>query len=97
MRTNLMLVIVMFCAGAPFAFAQESKLSEKRKAQLIKRFPKSDANKDGIVSKEEFRGPQRMFDRIDADQNGKLSKEEISAMEERFSGGRRERTRRPQT
>jgi len=55
MRATLMLAIVMFCAGAPFVFAQESKLSEKRKAQLIKRFPKSDANKDGELDDTELR------------------------------------------
>jgi hypothetical protein len=56
-----MLVIVMSCAGAPFAFAQESKLSEKRKAQLIKRFPKSDANKDGELDDTELRALQAVF------------------------------------
>ena len=56
-----MLAIVMFCAGAPFAFAQESNLSEKRKAQLIKRFPKSDANKDGELDDTELRALQAVF------------------------------------
>ena len=55
MRTTLMLVIVVFCAGVPSAFAQESKLSEKQKTQLIKRFPKSDANKDGELDDAELR------------------------------------------
>lgn len=61
MRTKLMLAIVMFCAGAPSVFAQESKLSEKRKAQLIKRFPKSDANKDGELDDTELRALQAVF------------------------------------
>ena len=61
MRTKLMLIIVMFCAGAPSVFAQESKLSEKRKAQLIKRFPKSDANKDGELDDTELRALQAVF------------------------------------
>ena len=47
MRLSLMSGIVLFVAGVPSALVQESKLSEERKAQLIKRFPKSDANKDG--------------------------------------------------
>ncbi|MCP4786793.1 MAG: sialate O-acetylesterase [Fuerstiella sp.] len=61
MHTKLMLIIVMFCAGAPSVFAQESKLSEKRKAQLIKRFPKSDANKDGELDDTELRALQAVF------------------------------------
>ena len=42
-----MLVLVVVVAGIPSAEAQESVLSEKQKSQLIKRFPKSDANQDG--------------------------------------------------
>lgn len=44
---SLVLVVVMFIAGVSTALAQEPKLTEKQKSQLIIRFPKSDANKDG--------------------------------------------------
>ena len=50
-----MLVLVVFVAGVPSAIAQESRLSEKQKSQLIKRFPKSDANKDGKLDAAELR------------------------------------------
>jgi len=52
---SLMLVLVVFVAGVPSAIAQESRLSEKQKSQLIKRFPKSDANKDGKLDAAELR------------------------------------------
>ena len=47
MRMSLMLLFVVFVAGVSSAVAQEPTLSEKQKSQLIQRFPKSDANKDG--------------------------------------------------
>ena len=55
MHMSLMLVLVVFIAGVPSAIAQESRLSEKQKSQLIKRFPKSDANKDGKLDAAELR------------------------------------------
>lgn len=66
MRSSLMLVLVVFAAGVPSAVsqeaaAQESKLSEKQKSQLIKRFPKSDANKDGKLDDAELRALRDFF------------------------------------
>jgi hypothetical protein len=51
---SLMLALAVFVAGAPSALAQESRLSEKQKNQLIKRFPKSDVNKDGKLDDAEL-------------------------------------------
>ena len=67
MRTSLMLVLVVFAAGVPSAVAQEaaaqeSKLSEKQKSQFIKRFPKSDANKDGKLDDSELRALRDFFE-----------------------------------
>jgi hypothetical protein len=56
-----MLVLVVFVAGVPSALAQESRLSEKQKSQLIKRFPKSDANKDGKLDDAELRALRDFF------------------------------------
>ncbi len=44
---SLKLLFVMLVAGVPSALAQKPKVTEKQRNQLIKRFPKSDANKDG--------------------------------------------------
>jgi hypothetical protein len=52
---SLMLALVVFVAGVPSAMAQESGISEKQKSQLIKRFPKSDANRDGKLDDAELR------------------------------------------
>ena len=56
--------------------------SPGRMAEMLR---EADANADGKVTREEFRGPERVFDRVDGDENGELSKEEIAAMTERFS------------
>ncbi len=57
-----MLVLVVFLPGVLSAVAQESELSEERKSQLIKRFPKSDANKDGKLDDAELRALQDFFE-----------------------------------
>ncbi len=62
MRMFLILVLVVFVAGVPSAVAQESELSEKRKSQLIKRFPKSDENKDGKLDDAELRALRDFFE-----------------------------------
>ena len=54
MRLSLILGFVLFVAGVPSALAQESRLSEEQKSKLIKRFPKSDANKDGKLDDAEL-------------------------------------------
>ena len=61
MRMFLTLALVVFVAGVPSAEAQESRLSEKQKSQLIKRFPKSDANKDGKLDDAELRALRDFF------------------------------------
>lgn len=66
MRSTMMLVLVVFVAGvqsaaAQEAIAQESKLSEKQKSQLIIRFPKSDANKDGELDDTELLAVRDFF------------------------------------
>lgn len=61
MRMSLMLALVVFVAGVPSAVAQESRLSEKQKSQLIKRFPKSDANNDGKLDDAELRALRDFF------------------------------------
>ena len=58
------------------------------------RFAKADANGDGVISKDEFKGPEMMFSKIDANGDGNLSKEELMAMKGKMKEhmkGRKER------
>ncbi|MCC9602145.1 alpha/beta hydrolase fold domain-containing protein [Stieleria sp. JC731] len=51
---------------------------------------REDGNGDGQVSKDEFKGPPRLFDRIDGNQDGVITKKE-------FDSQRRQRPGQPQT
>jgi len=49
----LLFAILALLAAAPFANAQAQQPSEKQLAQILKRFPEADTNKDGKLTKEE--------------------------------------------
>ena len=51
------------------------------------RFKAMDANNDGSVTKEEWRGPAERFDAIDTNHDGKISAAELAAAP-RGPGGR---------
>ena len=51
---SLVLVVVMFIAAASSVLGQEANVTEKQRSKLIKRFPKSDANKDGKLDDAEL-------------------------------------------
>jgi Ca2+-binding EF-hand superfamily protein len=44
---------------------------------------KMDKNGDGVVTKDEFQGPQKRFDKIDLDKDGKLTDVEFKAQKEK--------------
>ena len=52
--TSAALFFVMFIAAASSVLGQEANVTEKQRIKLIKRFPKSDANKDGKLDDEEL-------------------------------------------
>lgn len=54
---------------------------------ITQRVSAMDANGDGEVSREEFTGPQQLFERLDADKNGKISKDEASKAAELAGAG----------
>ncbi|MDJ0974094.1 MAG: EF-hand domain-containing protein [Planctomycetota bacterium] len=53
---------------------------------MLERLKQMDANGDGTITREEFRGPARFFDRLDADGDGELTTEEVERAASR--GGR---------
>ncbi len=52
-------------------------------------FKEMDADGDGAVSREEWKGPEMMFDRVDADGDGKVTTEELQKMRGAGEGGKR--------
>ena len=51
------------------------------------RLQRMDADGDGKVSREEFRGPDRFWERLDADADGFVTEEEAKAMRRGAQGG----------
>lgn len=45
--------------------------------QLVRQAKQWDANGDGVIEREEWKGPQPLFTRVDADQDGKVSSKEL--------------------
>lgn len=57
---------------------------------LRERLRRMDADRDGIVTREEFTGPQRFFDRLDADGGGTITADEVERLAGRgAAAGRR--------
>ncbi|MHC5043702.1 MAG: EF-hand domain-containing protein [Planctomycetota bacterium] len=45
--------------------------------QIVRRLKQFDTNGDGLIEREEWKGPEPLFARLDADQDGKISQKEI--------------------
>ena len=56
-------------------------------AQFLRRFEAMDANKDGKVTREEFKGRPALFDRLDADHDGVIAKADLKALREKQKAG----------
>lgn len=77
------------------AFAEDE---EKPKSRMWQRLERMDANGDGKVSRDEFRGPDRFWNRLDGDKDGVVTRKEADAMGGRMGergerGGRAPATR----
>ena len=57
----LLFAILALAAAAPFSNAQAQQLSESRLAQILKRFPQADTDKDGKLTAEEFKAARKQF------------------------------------
>jgi len=56
--------------------------------RFLRRLARDDANRDGVVSREEFTGPARLFERLDANRDGVVSRDEANGFAGRM-GDRR--------
>ena len=57
----LLFVILALLATAPFSNAQAQQPSEERLAQILKRFPQADTDKDGKLTAKEFEAARKQF------------------------------------
>lgn len=76
----LLLTFVSF-SGAVFAGEEYHAAKENTGEHMEKVFSYKDKNKDGIISKEEWPGPEDYFKKLDVDNDGKLSLDEFKAKE----------------
>jgi hypothetical protein len=81
MKTALLLSAVLLLS-VTYAFAEDEPPRGGR--DPWQRLGRMDANGDGKVSREEFRGPERLFERLDGDGDGFVTKKEASAMRDRL-------------
>jgi Ca2+-binding EF-hand superfamily protein len=65
--------------------AARPKRMENR-GNLEERFKQMDKNGNGVIDKDEFKGPPERFAKIDTDNSGTLSKEELKAARPPFRG-----------
>lgn len=71
------LVMTILLLGGS-AGAQEPQQPPKKALKRVEaQFKKLDANKDGGISREEWKRRPKAFDRLDADHNGSLSAREL--------------------
>ena len=98
------LVLVALLLAAPWALAEEEEPApgggrggaapRGGGGSMWDRLKAFDADGDGVVTRDEFQGPERLFDRLDADGDGQVTKAEAEAMRGRRGGrqggGRRE-------
>lgn len=74
-------------------FTRKGKQGGGNHAQRIAKMQQMDANRDGIITREEAENSgnpervQRIFDHLDADGDGQITAMERRAARERFSGG----------
>lgn len=84
--------------AAPWALAEEDgprpPQGGRGGGSMWDRVKAFDADGDGVVTREEFQGPDRLFDRLDADGDGEVTQAEAEAARSRRGGrpggGRRE-------
>jgi len=76
------LVLALCATTCPLlagAAPEAQKGKAKREAKLKAKFDQLDTNKDGNISRDEFKGKQKAFARMDANGDGKISFDEYKA------------------
>ncbi len=83
-------VCAVLLAASVFAQNQQGQSGPRQRGGLNgeKRVKRMDANNDGAISREEWKGKPQAFDAIDKNNDGSLSREELSATVQRQVAGR---------
>ncbi len=83
------LLLALLLAPAPARAEDEPKPEPKpaTESEMWKRLKGRDANGDGVISRDEFPGRDRMWRRLDADGDGQVTRGEADKASERMGGG----------
>jgi Ca2+-binding EF-hand superfamily protein len=91
MMNKSLLIAIVLCGAASPALAQQSQMPNSAQTgsqnQRIGPFERTDANKDGVITREEVRaGRTQAFSRLDANRDGFLVREEMPKRREMRQG-----------
>src|SRR5262245_42647322 len=89
MNRNYLSAVGFLLLGLTAAtFAQDPQNAERGRGRSGGRLKQMDANNDGSISREEWKGRPRMFERLDQNQDGVINREELAnARREHGQGG----------
>jgi Ca2+-binding EF-hand superfamily protein len=73
-------------AGKGKAAGKDGNRQAQAGQQLMRRLQQLDANQDGEITKDEWKGPEQYFARLDADGDGKIAKAEIKRAAKQMQG-----------
>jgi Ca2+-binding EF-hand superfamily protein len=75
--TGVALAAFVAFTGTAMAADGAQKPQKKAQKRIEAQFKKLDTNRDGAISRDEWKGRAKAFDRLDADHNGSLSLKEL--------------------
>ena len=75
--TGVVLAALVAFTGSAMAAEGGQKPQKKAEKRLAAQFKKLDANHDGAISRDEWKGRAKAFDRLDTDHNNSLSPKEL--------------------
>ena len=89
-RLSLLTTCVIVLSTSIYVFSQDpQRQPEPRRrggSDGEKRMKRMDANNDGVISRNEWKGKPEVFDKIDKNGDGSLTREELGSAERRQAG-----------
>lgn len=79
-RLIKVLAVVVVASASIEGVAQEEKSQQRPRISFAEVLRREDANKDGKVTKDEFKAPEQLFKRLDRNSDGILTKEDFAGM-----------------
>jgi len=78
MRAPIVVAALLACVAIAGLPASEAGEQGQRAQRFLQRLKRDDKNGDGKVTREEFTGPQRLFERLDGNRDGAIDRQEAT-------------------